>query len=583
VHWIAARTTRRVLPPPEKSRNIADKNESSGGYVMHLKRRLAIGLFAAALTSSSALAQTALTGLVSSGDEAAMEGVLVSARKEGSTITTTVVSDEQGRYSFPSARMEPGKYTISIRAIGYKLDGGKSVDIPAGNAATTDLKLSKAKSLVPQLSSGEWLHSLPGPDRQKAFLTMCVGCHTLQRVVTSTHDAAEFQQLFLRMSRYSPGSTPTHPQPLLPGPRGERPVVTGDAAKAAAEFLASVTLSNAEGTEYPLKTLPRPKGRATKVVITEYDLPRKDALPHDVIVDRDGQVWYSDFGAQFVGMMDPQTGKTTEIAIPVIRPEQPKGGLNIEFDPDGNVWLSMMYQAGISKIDRNTHEVTVFPFPKEWISPSTQASMVSPMHSNVDGKVWTNNQEDHLNYRLDLATGKFENLGPAKTPAGKQIRAYGMPTDLQNNLYLLEFGGQSIGRRDGKSLEVTIWPTASALSRPRRGRVDEQNRLWFAEYGGNSIGMFDPSTAAIKEWPLPTPWSAPYDVVSIKNGAEAWTGSMLTDQVSRLDTATGRVVDYLLPRTTNIRRIFVDETGQRPVLWVGSNHGASIVKVEPLD
>jgi virginiamycin B lyase len=551
---------------------------------MQLKRNwLAIGLFAAGLVPSGAWAQTALTGLVSSSDEVAMEGVLVSAKKEGSTITTTVVTNEQGRFSFPSARLEPGKYTISIRAVGYKLESGKSVDVPDGNAATADLKLSKAKSLVPQLSSGEWLHSLPGPDKQKAFLTMCVGCHTLQRVVTSTHDAAEFQQLFLRMSRYSPGSTPTHPQPLLPGPRGERPVVTGDAAKAAAEFLASVTLSNAEGTEYPLKTLPRPRGRATRVLVTEYDLPRKDALPHDVIVDSDGQVWYSDFGAQFVGVMDPKTGKTAEIAIPVIRPEQPKGGLNIEFDPDGNVWLSMMYQAGISKIDRKTHDVTVFPFPKEWISASAQASMVSPMHSNVDGKVWTNNQEDNLNYRLDLATGKFENLGPAKTPAGKQIRAYGMPTDLQNNLYQLEFGGQSIGRRDGKTLEVTIWPTASALSRPRRGRVDEQNRLWFAEYGGNSIGMFDPGTATIKEWPLPTPWSAPYDVVSIKNGAEVWTGSMLTDQVSRLDTATGQVVDYLLPRTTNIRRIFVDDTGQRPVLWVGSNHGASIVKVEPLD
>jgi virginiamycin B lyase len=543
---------------------------------------IAVGFIVVAM-ASGASAQTALSGLVSSNEEGPMEGVLVSAKKEGATITTTVVTDQQGRYGFPAARMEPGRYTISIRAIGYKLDGGKTIDVPAGNGGgSADLKLSKVKSLVPQLSSGEWLLSLPGPDKQKAFLTMCVGCHTLQRVLTSTHDAPEFQQVFVRMSRYSPGSTPTHPQPLLPGPRGERPAVTGDAAKAAAEFLASVSLGNAEAVEYPLKTLPRPNGRSTKVIVTEYDLPRKDALPHDVIVDKDGQVWYSDFGAQFVGVMDPKTGKTKDIAIPVIRPEQPKGGLDIEFDPDGNVWLSMMYQAGISKIDRKTHEVSVFPFPKEWISSSAQASMVSPMHSNVDGKVWTNNQEDHLNYRLDLASGTFENLGPAKTPAGKQIRAYGMPTDQQNNLYQLEFGGQSIGRRDGKTLEVTIWPTSTQLSRPRRGRVDEQNRLWFAEYGGNGIGMLDPKTATIKEWPLPTPWSAPYDVVSTRSG-EVWTGSMLTDRVSRLDTATGQVVDYLLPRTTNIRRVFVDDSAGRPVLWVGSNHGASIVKVEPLD
>jgi virginiamycin B lyase len=544
---------------------------------------VAVGLFAAGLAAGEARAQAALTGLVSSGEEGAMEGVLVSAKREGSTITTTVVTDAQGRYSFPAARMQPGKYTISIRAVGYKLDSAKTVDVPAGGTGSADLKLGKVKTLVPQLSNGEWLLSLPGPDKQKAFLTMCVGCHTLQRVLTSTHDAAEFQQVFLRMARYSPGSSPTHPQPLLPGPRGERPAVTGDAAKAAAEFLASVSLGNSEAMEYPLKTLPRPTGRSTKVVVTEYDLPRKNAMPHDVIVDRDGQVWYSDFGAQFVGVMDPRTGETKDIAIPVIRPEQPKGALDIEFDPEGNIWLAMMYQAGISRIDRKTHEVTVYSFPKEWISTSAQASMVSPMHSNADGKVWTNNQEDNLNYRLDLATGKFENLGQAKTPGGKQIRAYGMPTDHQNNLYQLEFGGQSIGRRDAKTLEVTIWPTSTALSRPRRGRVDEQNRLWFAQYGGNGIGMFDPKTDTIKEWTLPTPWSAPYDVVAIKNGAEVWTGSMLTDRVSRLDTATSQAVDYLLPRTTNIRRVFVDQSGERPVLWVGSNHGASIIKVEPLD
>src|SRR5262245_34996669 len=62
--------------------------------------------------SFRAQAQIALSGLVSSSEEGAMEGVLVSAKKEGATITTTVVSDVQGRYRFPSARIEPGKYTI---------------------------------------------------------------------------------------------------------------------------------------------------------------------------------------------------------------------------------------------------------------------------------------------------------------------------------------------------------------------------------------------------------------------------------------------------------------------------------------
>jgi len=69
-------------------------------------------------------------------------------------------------------------------------------------------------------------------------------------------------------------------------------------------WLAGVDLSQGDERSYELATLPRPKGEATKVIITEYDLPRKDAEPHDVIVDRDGAVWYSDFSNQFVGVLD---------------------------------------------------------------------------------------------------------------------------------------------------------------------------------------------------------------------------------------------------------------------------------------
>src|SRR5580658_7534227 len=64
----------------------------------------------------------ALTGQVSSADEAKMEGVLVSATKAGSNITVTVVTGADGRYSFPASRLGPGQYTLAVRAVGYELD-----------------------------------------------------------------------------------------------------------------------------------------------------------------------------------------------------------------------------------------------------------------------------------------------------------------------------------------------------------------------------------------------------------------------------------------------------------------------------
>jgi streptogramin lyase len=539
---------------------------------------------AALLAASTAASAQALSGKVSSAQEGLMEGVLVSVKKEGSTIATTVVTNDKGEYVFPADRLEPGKYTIAIRAAGYDLDGPKTVEIASGGTATAEIKLAKARNLTAQLSNGEWINSAPGPDSQKAFLTGCTSCHSLQRIFKAMHSAEEWEQIFNRMGRYYPGSTPQQPQLLVTGgARSERPRIPAAQAKAAAEFLTSVSLANPEAKEYDLKTLPRPKGRSTKVIITEYDLPRKNAMPHDVIVDADGKAWYSDFGALYVGELDPKTGKVTDYALPEFRKEQPKGTLDLELAPDGNLWVAMMYQSGLVRIDRKTKAITPYPYPAEWLSYNTQASMVSPQHSDVDGKVWSNNQETRENYRLDVATGKYENLGISKDPRGKNVSGYGMPTDLDNNVFMLEFSGTSIGRRNAKTGEVTIWPTPTAGSKPRRGRFDEQNRLWFAEYGSNGIGMFDPKTDKITEWALPTKWDTPYDVVPTKNGAEVWAGSMQTDLVTRLDPKTGDMVEYLMPRSTNIRRMFVEQTGPRPVLWVGSNHGASIVKVEPLD
>jgi hypothetical protein len=75
----------------------------------------AIGMVFALALAHPTPAQTqsaALTGLVSSAEEPAMEGVLVSATRAGSNITVTVVSGADGRYSFPQDRLAPGQYAL---------------------------------------------------------------------------------------------------------------------------------------------------------------------------------------------------------------------------------------------------------------------------------------------------------------------------------------------------------------------------------------------------------------------------------------------------------------------------------------
>ncbi|MBI4885750.1 MAG: carboxypeptidase regulatory-like domain-containing protein [Acidobacteria bacterium] len=540
-------------------------------------------------------ARVALTGRVVSDEEGPMEGVVVTAREEGSAISISVVTDDKGRYSFPERKLQSGDYLLKIRATGYELLGPAAIDVRSGVTASADLRLKPATNLAAQLTNAEWLASMPGSDQQKKFLLSCNSCHSYQPIVNSTHDASQFLQVFDRMAGYYPGSTLQHPQRLVGTARrnlgggagnamgGEGGMSADPRAKAAAEWLATVNLSKGPTRDYLLKALPRPSGRATRVVVTEYDLPRRAIEPHDVIVDRDGMVWYSDFGAPFLGRMDPKTGKVTEYPIPLLKEGFPVGTLDLEADRDGNLWVGLMYQGGVARLDRTTGKVQTWSVPKEWQTDATQQSFASPTFSHVDGKVWVKNSDRAQILRLDPATGAWENFGTFTDPETKRtIGSYGINADQNNNLYLLDFNAGGIGLLDGATKKLEVVHTKIPNSRPRRGSVDARNRLWFGEYDGNAIAMLDPKTKQIAEWPVPTPWSNPYDVVVDRNG-EAWTGSMMSDRIVRLDTKTGRFTEYLLPNPTNIRRVWVDNSTNPVTFWVGSNHGASIVKVEPLD
>ena len=118
---------------------------------------LAIILGVTQYSTIQAQARFALTGQVSSAAEGAMEGVLVSAKKAGSNITVTVVSDKSGRYAFPAGRLDAGQYTLRIRAVGYDLDGPGTVEVTARKTTTRDLKLQKTEDLAAQLSNAEWM------------------------------------------------------------------------------------------------------------------------------------------------------------------------------------------------------------------------------------------------------------------------------------------------------------------------------------------------------------------------------------------------------------------------------------------
>src|SRR5450631_1011497 len=396
----------------------------------HLLLSTAVGLAVALLTAGPGAVQAqaqALSGQVTSA-QGPLEGVLVTAKKAGSTIAYTIATDDKGRYSFPSAKIDPGEYTLRIRATGYDLDGAGKATVNAQQATTADLKLKNTRNLAAQLTNAEWMSSLPGTDDQKAFLLNCVGCHTLERVVRSTHDADEWTQVITRMMNYAQVSQPIKPQKRMDPEWADKP----EAYRKPAEFLATINLNEVSKWEYPLKAFDRPTGRSTKMLITEYDLPRATIEPHDVILDGKGQVWYTNFGELFLGKLDPKTGATSEYPLKEFKPGYPVGTLDIGIDKGGDFWIGMMFQGAIARFDPKTEQFSYYPMPKDQNNNVTQLNMLGMSHE-VDGKLWTNNAGNQELYRIDLASGKYETWDPMKQiTSGGRHSIYGIASDSKN-------------------------------------------------------------------------------------------------------------------------------------------------------
>jgi virginiamycin B lyase len=551
-----------------------------------------MGLLALPIVSHPATAQNhgpaALAGTVSSPEEGKMEGVVVSAKRPGSTIMVSVSTNAQGQYSFPQDRLAPGAYDITMRAIGYTLKPTVAT-IPSGGSAQLDLELAKAApdALALQMSNGEWIQSAPGTPVQKMALLRCLDCHGLQRPLFSKDNASEMAFTVQRMSVHSSNSSPNFPffnhnaSEILSSP-------PNNAQAEFAAYVASINLSSGETWPYRLQTQRRPTGKSTQAIITTYDLP-DSAAPHDTLLDKAGNVWFSDFQHQFISKLDPKTGKVTRYPVPVSKPGFPTGGIMITMDKDGNIWEGMMGQAQIAKLDPKTEQVSIYLAP-DWDKGDTRVTMIDGLHSIVDGKLWTktNGGPDagHANklYQFDLATKQFNEVLP---PAGKRdIAAYGLVTDLDNNVYSLDNNPsqRQIWRTSAKTGETTYIDLLAGVGGARRGHIDSQNRLWFSQFHANRYAMYDPKSGKVTAWDVPVPYAGAYDV-QFDDAKYAWGADMSTDLVQRLDVETGEWSSYLLPTSINTRHIDVQKSANPNVLssmWTEGQQTSKIVHIEPL-
>ena len=463
-----------------------------------------------------------------------------------------------------------------IRAAGYDLEGPTTVTIAGDKPASLDLKLTKTKNLAAQLSNLEWILSVPGTDAEKRALTGCTNCHTVERILTSKYNAEEMFDVIKRMAQYSNNSF--HKKPQIRAEARDINRFVPNAEKVAAYF-ASINRSKGEQS-YELKTVPRVSGDGTRVVITEYDLPDQTIQPHDVITDKDGIVWHSDFSGQILGRLDTKTLEHKTFKVPLQRDGWPTGALDLETDPQGNLWLGLMFQSGTAKFDVKTEQFQMFSIPPNMIKPNSQTALIGI--AELDRR-----QQD-----LDAGSGAARRLSDQRHERrDRAVRA------------VREWAGLALQRsrptrRTISGSSISAAPI-SAASTPRSGQMalyPTPTRTRVRAAAGSTIraGSGSPSSSAsASACSTPRPRSSrsgrcragssrPMTPLPPRTG-NLWTGGMNADRILRLNLETGKIIEYPLPHQTNVRRVFVDNNTTPPTFWVGNNHGAALIKLEPQD
>ncbi|MGH9255099.1 MAG: carboxypeptidase regulatory-like domain-containing protein [Vicinamibacterales bacterium] len=480
----------------------------------------AIWLTSVSGTTGYAAGETVLTGRITAAAGQPMEGVIVSARRFGSTFTTSVYTDAAGEYYFP--RMDEGKYNIWAQAVGY--DAGIVEGVTLSPAVhRQNFALASLENFELQLRGDEWVASLPDAtphDRKmkEVFRLNCFGgCHSPSHALKDRYDEQGWKILIDKMSRIATPGTYT-----LDEDRNVAPLMHYYKDELAA-YLARVR--GPVPNRLALKPRPRPQGEETLAVFREYDSsPPGFGVP----LYNDGSLW--------------QLGPANKTDL------KNMGPLRATVDLDGNPWFTGRGRGywTIAKIDWKTGKITGYKVTNANGAVVDGGEMIT----DRQGVVWT--QAAGKLVRIDRA-GRMELM---TVPEPEEIRrSQGATVPAASR------GKERIWWEDG--------PRPAICS---NGLCENPPTVFY---------MYEPSTgrwAVYENPPAPKDMKAFNDVYNVTSMGDAdgngWWAQFATDVMVKADgSAPGKVVTIKIPERKNSgwnlftgddRRIFEMMGGSEP-------------------
>ena len=606
------------------------------------RSRFAAALAAILFSCCTALfsAQTArpagplVSGTVASNTGEKMEGVIVSARADGQTITTSVYTDASGAYYLPPSTGK-GNYQVWAQAEGFET-ARAAVSLDAN--AHQDFALQPMKDFTRQLTGQQYIAALPEDTPQhrrmkQAFINNCTGCHEASYILQNRFDEKGWEAIINLMEKLENGGGNYGGPDQAPFP------VIHYYKSELASFLAEM---RGPGPSPMQMKAERPKGDATLAIVTEYSVPRADPSmygsesgyplndgsdwslgtptrlngvggTHDAQIDFNGNIWFTfaqPSRTRSIGIVDGKSGKLTEIRIDAAHGMASfTHGLTI--DRHGVLWSTAAGTGSVdggvgalARIDPTTHKVDIF-------TPAKGMSGVSlSLDEDGKGNIWASTETGALCF--DPVKKEFtEFRSPIQVNADGTGRSYGVTGDRDGNGWWTQMYIDRVGKGDMQTHRATdvhfpphdeladdgvtkedreVYASSGvfmsdfsglASQGPRRLGADKNgDSVWVADYWGGNLARIDIHTMKTSFYPYPKPRPGTYDAVVDANHM-VWTNLLNGDAIAKYDPKTEQWTEYPLPtHGIEMRHIAVSNHEGRTQVILSYFRAGKVAKVE---
>jgi len=565
-----------------------------------------------------ARADDLLTGTITSASGEKLGGVTVSAKQEGSTISTHVYTDETGNYYFPP--LPAGKYQVWAQALSFETT---KTDVSLAGTKHQDLVLrpmTDPERIIRQMPGEMLVEALPEDTDadariKKVFTNQCTGCHEPSYPLQFKFDEAGWNKI-INLMKVIQGNGVVPPNP-------KANAIIEHSQKELAAYLARARGPGESSMKF--KPHPRPTGEAARVVWQLYDLPlnpdtgisavsgakynpndgsdwslgttsKLGQLPHDGGMGLDGNLYYTVNNPNksvTIGKVDTKTGEVKYLKVNNTQGNAANAH-GLTRDAEGNFWFDVNPgRRSLGKLDVKAERITVYQTPQN-MSPLGGAVT---MDVDGKGKIWASAPDGVL--RFDPVSETFTDFKStlAYNNAKGTNMTYGAAGDRDGNGWWAQMAFDTIGKADmrtGKTTEIKLPDLKAELDRaspadrtfyenfdgrtvnnplpwsqgPRRMGTDKNGDvLWVGNSWGSTLARIDTKTLETKIIPFPSPTMQPYHI-AVDQNHNVWGNLWTADQIARYSPADNKWTSFDLPvHGTEIRHIsLLERDGKTQVI-----------------